>query len=86
MFARDYAGRSLEAELDASGRKTFTPGLLAEIANTDWLVTVHWSFDDNRFSPEKLQELGFERVRDERFGRVYALWKRARPAAMRISD
>lgn len=76
MFARNEVGRNLEAELDATGRTTLTPGLLEEIRKARWIICVHADFDDKRFSPEVMHDLGFRRVKQAPFERAYSLWKR----------
>jgi hypothetical protein len=90
MFAKASPGRSMEAELDANGRKSFTTGLRDEIRRANWLITVHSTYDDKPLNPRFLSSLGFRRVRDdERFSKTYGLWRRVKlstaPATTRVA-
>jgi hypothetical protein len=77
MFAKGQVGRSLEAELDAHRRHGFPPGVAADLATANWLVTVHGSFDDHRLAPPSLHKFGYHRVQTSPpFDRNYALWER----------
>ncbi len=76
LFAKRTVGRCLEAELDANGRIGPPPGLVAEIKAADWMITVHASYDDKRFSPGVMAKFGYSRVpTDVPFTKTYALWK-----------
>jgi hypothetical protein len=90
MFAKDQVGPSLEAELDANGRTGFSPRLISDLHKSDWVITVHSTYDDRRFSAEVMSDYGFRRVKEKPFDRTYGLWQRLkhRPATTqtRTSD
>jgi hypothetical protein len=85
IAAQNEACRNLAAELDAAKLPGVMPaGLYADVAHADWLVRVHAHFDD-WFTPEMMEDLGFERVSFKQAGtqfrKIYSLWRRVKPAA-----
>jgi hypothetical protein len=79
ILARGEVGASLDAELDATGRRIMPPRITAELSRADWLVRVSSNFDGNRLSGQLLEELGFERAAT--IGTSYTLWRRATRAS-----
>jgi hypothetical protein len=74
LFAKGYAGRSLDAELDARGSRDVPPQVSDEMMRSRWVIRVIGTWDGPGRA-EDLIRLGFHRVPDSAFSSgTYELW------------